>query len=414
MIFIQRLLKHKTFKNIGYLVVGNIVGRALALIGVFYIPKLLGPEQYGVYNTVTAYVMLFSVFTFQGLNKVIIREAVKDLKKAKYILEETIGLRYYFSIAASVLCIIVVLFVDYEAGTKLYITIYSFSLLLTGFRSSMATIYQAHEKMKVLAGVAIVRPLLRVPLAILFLTKGYGVISLIILDLALELLILLFVYYLSRKLVVFNILSRIKLTRKYLIPGMRFSLLGFMNTLSCRIDVLMLSFMTTPQNVGIYALAYRIVETGLLLRQPISQSVFPFYSKKFSNTKPKIRYLVKHSALISIPLLVLLIPVSIFIEPIVPVIFGDKFSSSAEIVHVLIFYLIFYFALIPWGLFLEATKKETCLLYQCAICAVLNIVLNIVFFEKYGLIGIAYSTLTVEFIRLLIAILFVNITIRQR
>ncbi len=413
MIFIQRLLKHKTFKNIGYLIVGNIVGRALALIGVFYIPKLLGPEQYGIYNTVTAYVMLFSVVTFQGLNKVIIREAVKDLNKAKHILEETIGLRYYFSITASLLCIIVVLFVDYEAGTKLYITIYSFSLLLTGFRSSMATIYQAYEKMKVLAGVAIVRPLFRVPLAILFLTKGYGVISLIVLDLVLDFLILLFVYYLSRKLVVFNIFSQIKLTRKYLMPGMRFSLLDFMITLSCRIDVLMLSFMTTPQNVGIYALAYRIVETGLLLRQPISQSVFPFYSKKFNNAKPKIKYLVKHSALISIPLLVLLIPVSIFIEPIVPVIFGDEFSSSAEIVSVLIFYLIFYFALIPWGLFLEATRNEACLLYQSAICAVLNIVLNIVFYERYGLIGIAYSTLAVEFIRLFIAILFVKRTIRR-
>ncbi|MEE9424365.1 MAG: flippase [Methylococcales bacterium] len=406
MSFIQRLLKHNTFKNVGYLVIGNVIGRALALIGVFYIPKLLGPEQYGIYNTVTAYVALFSVFTFQGLNKVIIRESVKDLTKAREILEETIGLRYYFSIIASALSIIVVEFVDYEIGTKVYIAIYSVSLLLTGFNSSLVTIYQSFQKMKALGVIAVIRPLIRVPLAIFFLKKGYGILSLIILDLVLEVFIVLFVYYSSKKLVSFDVFSKIKVTRKYLIPGIRFSLLGFLNTLSCKIDVVMLSFLTTPQNVGIYALAYRIVETGILLRQPISQSLFPFYSKKFSTTKPKIQYLAKHSAIISLPLFLLFIPISIFIEPIVPFVFGDKFSASAEIISVLIFYLIFYFALIPWGLFLEATKNEACLLYQCAICAIINIGLNIVLFEKYGLIGIAYSTLVVEFMRLFIAIIF--------
>ena len=73
-------LNHYTFRNIGYLTVGNIISQIISFIGALYIPNLLGPERYGVYNTVFAYVGIFSVFTFSGLNKVVIRESSKDIK----------------------------------------------------------------------------------------------------------------------------------------------------------------------------------------------------------------------------------------------------------------------------------------------------------------------------------------------
>lgn len=410
--YVQRLLKHKTFKNVGYLVVGNVIGRILALAGVFYIPKLLGSEQYGIYNTVTAYVALFSVITISGLNKVIIRESAKDLKKAKNILEATIGLRIIFAIIASVVAVIVVQFIDYEIGTRIYIAIYSVSLLLVGMRSSMNTIYQSFENMKPLAIIAVVRPLFRVPLAILFLINNYGILSLILLDLVIEAIVVLFLYMFSRKLVIFNVFSKINITKKYLVPGIRFSLLDFLNTLSLRIDILMLSFLTTPQNVGVYALAYRIVEAGLVLRQPISQSVFPYYSRKFNSSKPRFRDLATHSAIISIPFLVVILPASFIIEPIIPIVFGNEFLQTAEIFSILVLYLIFNFALIPWGLFLETTHNESYSIYLCTICAILNISLNIVFFNQYGIIGIAYSTLVVESTRLIMSIILVKKVIR--
>jgi O-antigen/teichoic acid export membrane protein len=410
--YVQRLLKHKTFKNVGYLVVGNVIGRIIALAGVFYIPKLLGSEQYGIYNTVTAYVALFSVITISGLNKVIIRESAKDLKKAKSILEATIGLRIIFAIIASVVSVIVVQFIDYEIGTRIYVTIFSVSLLLVGMRSSLNTIYQSFEKMKLLAIIAVVRPLFRVPLAILFLINDYGILSLIILDLTIEAFVVLFLYIFSRKLVIFNVFSKINITKKYLVPGIRFSLLDFLNALSLRIDILMLSFLTTPQNVGVYALAYRIVEAGLVLRQPISQSVFPYYSRKFNSSKPRFRDLAIHSAIISIPFLVIILPASFVIEPIIPIVFGNEFLQTAEIFSILVLYLIFHFSLIPWGLFLETTHNESYSIYLCTICAILNITLNIVFFNKYGIIGIAYSTLVVESTRLIMSIILVKKVIR--
>ena len=167
-------------------IIGLVIG---ALIGAFYIPKLLGTEQYGVYNTVVAFVGLFTVFTFSGLTKVIIREATKDTSKTQEILEATIGLRNLFSIFAAILAIIVVLFINYEFGTKIYIAFYSLSLLFTAIGSSVKTVFQSHQKMKILGVMAIVKQLIQVPLSILFLSLGYGILSLITIHLLIEILV---------------------------------------------------------------------------------------------------------------------------------------------------------------------------------------------------------------------------------
>ena len=401
-------MRHRTFKNIGYLTGGNILAQLISLLGAFYIPRLLGPEYYGIYNTVTAYVALFTVFTFGGLTKVIIREIAKDTAKAKIIIETTIGLRNLFSLAAAVLSIIIVLFISYDSGTKIYIFVYSFSLLLKGMHSSINTIFQSHQKMKILGIIATVNQLIKVPISIFLLYCGYSILSLIILHLVLEIITLIFLYKTSQKIIRFNLFSKICFIKEYIYSGTRFSLLQFLNILSGKIDLVMLSFLTTPTNVGIYALAYRLVNKGLVLRAPISQSLFPYYSNKYNTNKPQTRELLIHTALIAIPLILFLIPALFLIKPIISNVIGAEFLKSADIFKVLIFYLIFNFSIIPWGLALQTTSNEKYSLITVSICAILNISLNLIFYYNYGIIGVAYSTLIVELIRIMFVIIFVN------
>lgn len=406
--FVNKLSKHPTLKNVGYLTIGNVFSQVISLIGVIYIPTLLGPEYYGIYNTVTAYVALFAVFTFSGLTKVIIRETAKDLSKAKKILEATIGIRNMFSLLATLFSIIVVLFINYEYGTKIYIIIYSFSLLLTGTQSSINTIFQSHQQMKILGIMAIIKQLFKVPMAILLLYLDYGILSLIVLHLVLEVFTSIYLFKASKRIITFNIFSRIRFIKEYIYSGGRFSLIQFFNILSGKIDLVMLSFLTTPTNVGIYALAYRLVNTGLVLRDPISKSLFPYYSNKYNTNKPKISELVIHTVLTSIPLLIFLIPAIFFIKPLISIVIGNEFIKSAEIFRVLVFYLIFNFSIIPWGLALQTTANEKYSLYTVSFCAFLNICLNIIFYKYYGIIGVAYSTLIVETLRLSIAVVLVK------
>ena len=67
-----------------------------------------------------------------------------------------------------------------------------------------------------------------------------------------------------------------------------------------------------------------------------------------------------------------------------------------------IFYLCFAFFSLPLTTYLQATHNEHLLLIVYSITALTNIPLNIILFKAFGLIGIAYSTLIVFFIQVLI------------
>ena len=69
--------------------------------------------------------------------------------------------------------------------------------------------------------------------------------------------------------------------------------------------------------------------------------------------------------------------------------------QSGAILSVLIFYLGFAWATLPFSVILQATHNEKFFLIPHSIMAGLNIVLNYVLFLKFGLIGIAYSTIAV-------------------
>ncbi len=354
---------------------------------------MLGPSSYGIYQTVISYVGLFGFLTFSGLNKVLIRECSKDLKKTKQILEDTIGLRNLFSFLAAFISIIIVLFIDYDNGTKFYIAIFSITLIINGFRSSLNTIYQSFENMKFLAAFSVIRQLIIVPLSILLLKLGYGILSLILLSLIINSILLIVNFYYSKRFIIFNIFSKIKFIKYYIKAGFNFTLLEFLNTLSGKIDLVMLSFLTTPQNVGIYAFAYRIVEKGLFVRNPISQSLFPYYTKKIHNDHIKSKTLLKHTLFIFIPSVIIAFLVSLISKKVIITFIGTEYSESAVILNILIFYLIFNYSVIPFALFLQVTGNERRLIFLGLIRAFLNVILNLFLFYTYGTIGIAYSTL---------------------
>ena len=407
--YVRKLIKHRTVENVWYLTIGHFFSQIISFIGAFYIPKLLGPEQYGIYSTVTAYVAMFAVLTFNGMTRVVVREMSKTPERSVEILEDTIGLRNLFSLLATIICVVVVFFVDYKFGIKIYIVFYSTSLLLKGTQDSIKAIFQSYQKMKSMALVGILEHIINVPLTILFLYLGYGVLSVIILKLLTDIITTLLLYKLSGKIVKFKFLSKAKFLKEYIFSGGSFSLLLFLNVISGRVDIFMLSFLITPENVGIYALAFRLVDKGLLLRGPMSISLFPYYANKFAKKRPNISLLIKHTVLIFLPLTLFLIPALLFIKPLIAIVIGIKFIKSAEIFNVLVFYLIFNFCVIPWGLTLQTTSKERFSILTVSVCAVLNVVLNLVFFKIFGMIGIAYSTLVVEMFRLLLTVYLVKI-----
>jgi len=382
-------------KNASYLVAGHFLSVAISFVGFIYIARLLGPSNFGIYITVGAFVGMFDLITFYGINKVILREGAKDLTRMSEYLEETSGIKLLFTIIAIGACIIGAVFVPYSMLVKLYIILYSFSLTYTSFNTFFATVYTAAQKMQYNAILTIIHRIIFVSLSILFLYMGYGVFELFIIALFSQFSTLILNFKLTKKFIRYKFWNRIKWNKHIIKPAIIFSILSFSYFLAGKIDLIMISILGSSKEVGIYGVAHQIVNMGLTTRTLIAAAFFPIFVQSYNKTAVRWKNLINYAILLGIGLFVIAAIISFLSEYLIPLLFGGEYFESAIILSVLIFYVAIAFFLIPFANTLQATHNEMYLLKICWIAPALNIGLNYLFFKVFGLIGIAYSTLVI-------------------
>ena len=387
--------KNTLVKNISYLTIGQIISQIISLISVFYIPKLLGVEQYGNYQTVLSFVSIFTVFSFTGLNKVALRSGSMKIDKLSNEIESIIGIRHLFTFFAAMIAVLSAIFLDYSNEIIIYISIYVSWLWLRTFESTINLVYQAHEKLKYFAFFTVLKSILLALSLVTVLLVGKGIFELLIVDLIVSLFVIVISYYKSKRFTEFNFFSKVEFKLKKLKEGFIFSLLSFFNVLGNKIDVVMISLLGSPLEVGLYALANSVVRKGLLASRAISTSIFPIYAKQAFKSLTRVE-LNKHSFYSFSAALIVVLFIYFGADWFINTIIGSDFSYSATIIKVLSLYLLFHYISLPYDTALQVTFSENTLLKIRFSLAFLNILANYIFYDLFGIIGIAYSSLLVK------------------
>jgi len=417
---IERLMPTKTiFRgliNVSYLSIGHFVSMAINLIGFIFIARLLGPNDYGIYITVGAFVGMFDIITFYGINKVVLREGAKDLSKMSDYLERTTGVKNLFTFIAICICILSSFFTPYSTQIKIYIILFSFTLIYKSFNGFLATVYKAAEKMQYNAILTIINRSMFVFISIAFLYMGFGVLALFIVALFSEFFNLTINYKLTKKFLIFKFWNRITWDKYILKSALIFSILSFSFMLAGKIDLVMISILGSSKDVGIYGVAFQITAVGLVTRELISTAFFPIFVKFYHKKSVTVRWksLLKYSIMMGLGLLVIATIISFYSEQIISLLLGEEYFESGTILSVLIFVVAIAYFTIPFTNTLQATHNEIQLLKICWIAPSINIGLNYLFFKVFGLIGIAYSTLIVGCVALILYILMTWRTLKKQ
>ena len=227
---------------------------------------------------------------------------------------------------------------------------------------------------------------------------GYGLFTLIIINLVVNLVLMLNKIYISRRFTKFRLVVKPNFDSQIIKAAFVFTLISFVNVLVTRIDVLMISILGTIEEAGIYAVAYKLALEGIFLRNMASTAFFPISIKFFNENKIKSSILLGYSLLFFTVAFIFAFGASFFIEPVINFAFGNDYNESAQVLKILIFFLAFVWATLPYTISATSTHNEDILLYSSIIMAVLHIPLNIILFYSYGIIGIAYSLVIVYFI----------------
>jgi len=392
---IKNLTRKSFVRDVGILQASKFISILLSIVGSIVFARYLGPELYGKYGLVFAFVGLAGIFTNWGTTHASVTllaqsYAKKDKNEIKNILSYFIKTNL-FSMPISMVIIILapfltsLLYNDYEIGT------WSRIILLSGFLiiiyNLLTIVLQSIRKIKQLAIIEFLYKFLYILLPISFVLFGWG-ISGIVLGHFLTALIFLFIGFFTYSYLARNdqflpsikdILEKIKKIRiyRYFKFGFLIALQKNLGNLSSLLPVMFLGMFALPQDIGYFkvALSYAMIPSMVL--EPISRllSVQLPRSKVYSWSMLK-KHLFRVT-IVSIFITFCLIIVLIVLAPyLIKLLYGVEYVSSIKLVYFMAILPIFSGLGTGFGPFYRAVNK----IKIATLVDVISIILRIVLF----------------------------------
>lgn len=398
---------NRFISNIAYLSSGQFLKVILRLIAFSIVAKSLSITQYGQFVTIIAFVELFQIFTLPGMSKPILRSACRDIDNTDEILSSKSGIRNATGLLAILIINIAVIFMDYDSQIVTLVRFYSMVLFIDSIRTYIRIVFKVYEDFKWISLSEIVLSASYLILVLISIRLDFGVAGIIFASLTATILSFFVDLYNSKRFSRFKIFGGFEYDRVFFISAWVFTITNIMWLIITKIDIVMLSKLTTSDEVAMYGVANRIIFFGLMAVSVVSNVIFPPIVKQIKELGfVKLEGIYSQIILVFSTFLLGCLIVYFQSDLIISLIADKKYFLSSTIFNILILYVVIQAFATPVKLILYALDKEKLLLYLILPLPILKIFLNIFYFEKFGVIGVAYSTVIVYFVYLLCLLIF--------
>lgn len=400
----------KYLKNTGWLMMARVGSLFIKMvITSFAIPNYLGTEENGMLNYPMTIVTFFMAAAALGLDAYLTRELIHQPDKKDSLLGTAFILR---SIAG--LLVIPLVFLTYFALSPAipfsYIAIASLCCIIQAVNIIdcyfQATV-QAKYIMRVQVGGNIISALIKLLLIVFNAPLDYfiwclvGDVAFIALGYVMS--------YTRRGFSLHAWSFESKLAKHLLQNSWPLAFSSILVTLYMKIDQIMIEHYLDNSQLGIYSPVVSLSESWYFIPVAISTSVFPALMN--ARREDPQRYKKRLSNLYDL-MCVISISIAIATSVLAPYVFQwfykPEYASGAPVLAVHVWAGVFAFLGTASGQYLIAEGYARLSMLRTAVGAVVNILLNILWIPRYGILGAAYATLIAYFVSTFFIILIPN------
>ncbi len=377
-----------------WLIAEKIYGILLALIIGIVVTRYLGPENVGIMTyAIAIYAIILAISTL-GLDDFIIKSVVADRDNAPKILGSAFFLRTIVSVILFITAMIYVYTTTSSEKMLPIIIIISASVLLQPVTSiQICFMSDVNNKLKTLAYLIGSTISAVIKIALILTNAGLIYFALIyFFELLLIAIITIILFYRNGYSFDGWIIKKdevITLLKK----AIPLSLTMIIHTLFVKIDVLMIEYYLTNEELGIYSVAVRLMETWVFIPIFITTSFMPSLidSKAIDHSKYNRRLQQLTSLLVWFSLC-LGTATTLLSTPIVSILFGEKFIGAAPSLAIIIWVILFVSVLQVTVKKMIIENNTFGIILRPVVGLLLNISLNIYLIPQYGIKGAAIST----------------------
>jgi O-antigen/teichoic acid export membrane protein len=379
--------------------VSKILSTALALVSIGFITRYLGKEGFGDYATVLAFLSFFSAVSDLGLYQFSTREISRPGANVDEIMGNAFSMRVISSLAIFLFSFILIIFLPYAQEVKYGVVIIAASFVFSSGYQILNGVFQKNLAMDRVAVSELLGKIVQLS-SIILAVKLHLSFSWIIASLFFNMLISFGLVYLwSKKYVRLGFCFDFAYWKRFLRESYPIGIMAIVVFIYFKVDTILLSFLKSNAEVGIYNVAYKVLENISFFPAMIVGLIFPIISQYIFIDKERFFEIANKTFKVFVLLVVPLVVGTLFLsDGLIALIGGAGFSESALVLRILIFALaaIFFSNFFNAILIAGNLQKKLMLILACA--AVFNVTLNLVFIPFFSYLAAAVISATTELI----------------
>jgi len=404
------LNKRAIFINTASQIVVRFFTLAVTLVSVKLLANFLGTKGVGEYNTITTYVNFFIVFAELGLFATTVREISKHPENEHRILANVFTIRLISAVISCFIAIGLIVigrlyFDQYNINDHIMygVIIASGFLLFNLLWSMYDMVLQARLKMQYSALSEFAGKIVSiVALVTIIALKGnfYAVLATITIS-AFVTFVLKWIF--AKRYVNFCLTADSKFAKEILRISIPLGIVFILEGLYFKLDTLMLYPIKGPEAVGIYSVAYKVLEVVAFFGAYFASSLKPAISREIMKNRAGVGSIISNAIpimiYISLPITIICV---LFSREIILLVSNQSFADGSYAQNVLAFTLPFIYLNVLVGEVLIANDNRKLLLKISGAILLFNFVFNLITIPRFSYMGAAWGTLISEIILFLV------------
>jgi len=402
-IFFNSQGQRKTMlKNFLWLATGQVGGRIIRSAITIYAARALGTAGYGVFSYAMGLTAFFIFFKNIGVDSILTREVARRPAERDRLFATSFWIEVGLLIVTAFLLLFVAPLLSHIPEALLLIPALAVMIIADDMKDLLIAFFRGIEKMEWEAIVVVATNIVLV----LF---GFGALLIsatpLYLALAYAASSVFGVLFAGGIIFIRHIRGFFRSFDKDLIaPILRsawpMAVSGLASLFLFNIDIIMLGYWRTVDDVGVYAAVQKIVGILAVIPALIATSTFPVFSrlahqKDSAHMREAMESVLRILFLFAVPLVLGGIVLS---APLLEFIFGAAYVSGASAMAVLLVSILAIFPLAIFTNFIFAYDEQRKTIIYPIVASLVNIGLNYVLIPKFGMIGASVATLTSNFI----------------
>ncbi|GIW66072.1 MAG: succinoglycan biosynthesis transporter [Candidatus Parcubacteria bacterium] len=405
--------KQTVLKNTFWLYLGNFISKVIKFLIIILSARYLGPENYGNFSYILAIIGIFFSFVDWGSGSLTIRDyqLVSDKRKlfnsfiSFRLILLLISLFFIFSIF--------LLFKDFHSRLiALIIFIFTF---ISHLKYIITNIFQALKKMEY-DGLSFIIENFSIFIFVVFLVRNFPdsfYLSLsYLIGIVISLIYCLFIFSKFFRLKDLHFVS--DYFKYFLINGTPLLFFGILGFIFFSTDQIVLGYLRGSEEVGYYSLASKIIINLNLIISLFLASFLPNFSEIRDN-KQRVLGILNKVLIYNFLIYFILITILILIpKNLLIFILGDNYAFTIDLLKFLAPFILLLSNITILDNILFVYNQQWNNFFITSICALLNLILNLILIPNYGGYGAGLATYISQLLNLILSFYLIRKIIFNR